>query len=175
MRASAGSEDGVIQKKICMVGVFATGKTSLVQRFVYSKFSEKYHSTVGVKIDRKEVQVGASAVTLLLWDLAGQDKFQSVQASYLRGSSGVFFVVDGTRRETLTELSSLFTLVQGTLGNVPAIVAVNKADLADQWQIDSAELDGLSGDGRLILKTSAKSGAGVEEAFLWLAAEMLRA
>ena len=175
MRASSEPEGGVIQKKICMVGVFATGKTSLVQRFVYSKFSEKYHSTVGVKIDRKEVQVGGSAVNLLLWDLAGQDKFQSVQASYLRGSSGIFFVIDGTRRETLTELAGLLTLVRGTLGDVPAVVAVNKADLEDQWQIGSAELDGLAGDGRRVLKTSAKSGAGVEDAFLWLAAEMVRA
>ncbi len=96
----------MIQKKICMVGVFATGKTSLVQQFIYSKFSEKYHSTVGVKIDRKEVILAGTQVNLLLWDLAGQDKFQTVQGSYLRGSSGIFFVVDGTRRETLDELAA---------------------------------------------------------------------
>jgi small GTP-binding protein len=164
----------VIQKKICMVGVFATGKTSLVQQFIYSKFSEKYHSTVGVKIDRKEVDVAGTQVNLLLWDLAGQDKFQSVQGSYLRGSSGIFFVVDGTRRETLTELAGLRELVHRTLGDVPAVIAVNKADLEDQWQLGQGDFDGLFGEGRHVLKTSAKTGLGVNEAFLWLAGRMLR-
>ena len=164
----------MIQKKICMVGVFATGKTSLVQRFVYSKFSEKYHSTIGVKIDRKEVEVAGTKVNLLLWDLAGHDKFQSIQGSYLRGSSGIFFVVDGTRRETLTELAGLRTLVQETLGAVPAVIAINKADLEDQWQLGQGDIHGLSGEGRHVLKTSALTGVGVNEAFLWLAGQMAR-
>jgi hypothetical protein len=164
----------VIQKKVCMVGVFGTGKTSLVQQFVHSKFSEKYHSTVGVKVDRKEVAVGGDQVNLLLWDLAGQDKFQNVQASYLRGSSGIFFVVDGTRRETLAEQSSLQTLVEQCVGAVPVVIAVNKADLEAQWQIGDGELSAFYGERRLVLKTSAKTGVGVNEAFLWLAGQMLR-
>jgi len=165
----------VTQKKICMVGVLATGKTSLVQRFVFSRFSEKYHSTVGVKIDRKTVDVAGTQVRLLLWDLAGQDRFQNVQSTYLRGSSGIFFVVDGTRRETLTELSGLRSLVQGAIGSVPAVIAFNKADLEDQWQMGQGDLKSVAGEGRLVLQTSAKSGAGVEEAFLWLAGAMLEA
>jgi small GTP-binding protein len=162
------------QKKICMVGVFAVGKTSLVQRFVYSKFSERYLSTVGVKIDRKEVEVAGAPVTLLLWDLAGKDKFQNVQASYLRGSSGIIFVLDGTRRETLDELAGLRTLVDETIGRVPAVVAVNKADLEPQWQIGEGDLAALSGVGYYVLKTSAQTGAGVNEAFLWLTGRMLK-
>jgi small GTP-binding protein len=163
----------LIQKKVCMVGAFATGKTSLVQRFVYSKFSDKYHSTVGVKIDRKEVGVGGSRVNLLLWDLAGQDRFESVQGSYLRGSAGIIFVVDGTRRETLVELVSLRQLVRSVLGPVPAVVAVNKADLVAQWQLRDEELAGLATEGLHVLKTSAKGGAHVDEAFLWLAGQTL--
>jgi small GTP-binding protein len=168
-------EAAVIQKKICMVGLFGTGKTSLVQQFIYSKFSEKYHSTVGVKIDRKEVEIDGAKVNLLLWDLAGQDKFQSVQASYLRGSSGIFFVVDGTRRDTLTELAGLQTLVQETLGGVPAVIAINKADLEDEWQLGQGDLRALSGEGRHVLKTSARTGTGVNDAFLWLAGQMIKA
>jgi small GTP-binding protein len=164
----------MIQKKICMVGISGTGKTSLVQQFIYSKFSEKYHSTVGVKIDRKAVQIAGTQVTLLLWDLAGEDAFQSVQASYLRGSSGIVFVVDGTRRETVTGLAGLQLLVGDTLGTVPAVIAVNKADLADQWQLAPPDIDGLSGDRRLVLETSAKTGRGVDDAFHWLAGQVLR-
>jgi small GTP-binding protein len=164
----------MIQKKISMVGISGTGKTSLVQRFVSSRFSEKYHSTVGVKVDRKSVHLADTQVNLLLWDLAGEDSFQSVQASYLRGSSGIFFVVDGTRRETLTGLAGLQALVVEVLGVVPAAIAINKADLADQWQIGQPDLDALSGERRFVLRTSAKTGLGVEEAFLWLAGQMLR-
>lgn len=164
----------MIQKKICMVGSFGTGKTSLVQQFVYSRFSEKYHSTVGVKIDRKELDIDGTRVNLLLWDLAGQDKFQSVQASYLRGSSGVFYVVDGTRHGTLMDLAGLQAMVQDTLGIVPAVIAINKADLEPQWEITQDEFYGLLGTGRQIIKTSAKTGIGVNDAFHWLAARTLQ-
>ncbi len=159
------------QKKICMVGAFATGKTSLVQRFIYSKFSEKYHTTVGVKVDRKEVAVAGARVNLLLWDLAGQDKFESVQGSYLRGSAGILFVVDGTRRDTLTELGNLRALVRNVLGSVPAVVALNKCDLESEWQLGHDEVLGLTAQGLYVLKTSAKTGAGVDQAFLWLAGQ----
>ena len=78
----------MIQKKVCMIGVFGTGKTSLVQQYVHSKFSEKYHSTVGVKIDRKTVDVNGETVSLVLWDIAGKDAEEDVPASYVRGQIG---------------------------------------------------------------------------------------
>ena len=87
----------VIQKKICMVGSFAVGKTSLVARFVRGIFSEKYLTTVGVKIDKRTVAVDDRQVNLLLWDLYGEDDFQKLKLSYLRGASGYFLVVDPTR------------------------------------------------------------------------------
>ena len=61
----------MIQKKICMLGAFAVGKTSLVKRYVHSMFSDKYLSTVGVKIDKKVLHNGDSEVMLMLWDLYG--------------------------------------------------------------------------------------------------------
>jgi small GTP-binding protein len=90
----------MIQKKVCMVGVFGTGKTSLVQRFVHSMFSERYLSTVGVKIDRKAMQMDGADLTLVLWDLAGRDGHEDITSSYLRGAHAILYVADGTRRET---------------------------------------------------------------------------
>ena len=78
----------MIQKKVCLLGGFAVGKTSLVSRFVTSIFSEKYLTTVGVKVDKKLVSVNGQDVTLMLWDIYGEDEFQTVQPSYLRGASG---------------------------------------------------------------------------------------
>ena len=67
----------MIKKKICMLGAFAVGKTSLVQRFVNSIFSEKYQTTIGVKIDQKLVQTGDTEVNLMLWDIHGEDNYQN--------------------------------------------------------------------------------------------------
>lgn len=163
----------MIQKKICMVGVHATGKTSLVQQYIFSMFSEKYHSTVGVKIDRKRVEVEGSTVNMVLWDLAGRDGVEDVQASYLRGASGILFVVDGTRRETFEQLFELRDLCTDTIGEVPSIVAINKSDLTDEWQLEDHDYERLTTAGLSHLVTSAKFGDRVEDAFLDLARAML--
>jgi small GTP-binding protein len=163
----------MIQKKICMLGSYAVGKTSLVSRFVKSLFSDKYHSTIGVKVDKKEVSVGDEQVELLLWDIYGEDEFQKMRASYLRGSAGYVLVVDGTRLETLAQAVAIQSRAQETVGNVPFVLMVNKADLTDKWEVDDAALEDLFRRGWPTFKTSAKTGAGVEEAFLDLARLML--
>ena len=159
----------MIQKKICMVGVFGTGKTCLVQQYVRSIFSVKYLSTVGVKIDRKEVQLGDQKVTLMLWDLEGRDSSRDVSASYVRGAHGVIYVADGTRRDTLEQIHELRDMVTGVVGEIPSVVALNKMDLVDQWQITEADEEAVDARGLQRFTTSAKTGRGVEETFRWLA------
>ena len=66
-----------VQKKVCMLGDFAVGKTSTVQRFVEGIFDDRYLSTIGVKINRKQLTVDDYVATLLIWDLAGGDDFVS--------------------------------------------------------------------------------------------------
>lgn len=163
----------MIQKKICMVGAFATGKTSLVARFVKSIYSETYQTTVGVKIDKKVVEIGEQALTLILWDIHGEDEFQKVRMSYLRGSSGYLLVVDGTRRYTLDQAVLLQNKVEATIGSVPFILLLNKSDLTEEWDIDDPAIEELAARGWTVIKTSAKTGLGVEEAFLTLAENMM--
>jgi small GTP-binding protein len=159
----------MLQKKICMVGMYGTGKTCLVQRYVHSLFSVKYLTTVGVKIDRREVQAHGHAVTLVLWDLEGREESRNINPSYLKGAHGVFYVVDGTRRETFEKVFEIHDLVTSTVGDVPGVVALNKSDLADQWQLQPADDQRLAAGGYVSLLTSAKTGVGVEEAFQRLA------
>jgi len=148
-----------------MVGAFATGKTSLVSRFVYSIFSEKYYTTVGVKIDKKTIDIEDKSLNLILWDLYGEDEFQKVRMSYLRGSSGYILVVDGTRRNTLDKAFELQTKVEESIGKVPFILVLNKWDMTDEWEIEAYELDAIIQRGWIAIKTSAKTGQGVEEVF----------
>ena len=71
---------GIKRKKICMLGTFAVGKTSLVAQFVHDIFSEKYLTTIGVKITKKSLELGGQPIELLLWDLNGEDRFQKLTA-----------------------------------------------------------------------------------------------
>ena len=158
-----------------MLGAFAVGKTSLVARFIKSIFSEKYHTTVGVKIDKKAVKLGEQDVTLLLWDLAGEDEFNKVQMSYLRGSAGYILVVDGTRRATLDKAFIPQKNAEDVVGKVPFIIVLNKSDLVEDWELDDATIDELTQRGWIVIKGSAKSGLGVEEAFMTLAGKMVEA
>ncbi len=162
----------MIQKKICLLGAFAVGKTSLVSRYVYHAFSEKYLATVGVRIDKKSIHVNGQDIVLMVWDLAGQDEFQHVRISYLRGSSGYLLVADGTRPDTLDEALRIQQWLVGDMGPLPFVLAINKSDLAGQWQLSDAAIDDLRARDWHCLVTSAKTGDGVESAFHALAARM---
>lgn len=164
----------MIQKKVCMLGAFAVGKTSLVGRYVQSIFSEKYLTTVGVKIDKKSLEVGGKRVNLVLWDLHGEDEFQKVRTSYLGGASGLLLVVDGTRFSTLGTAYELKTRAEETLGPVPSILLLNKVDLEADWELDDGTEEDLAEQGWTVMRTSAKTGAGVEEAFGALAGMMMK-
>jgi small GTP-binding protein len=163
----------MIKKKVCMLGAFATGKTSLVERFVKSIFSEKYLTTVGVRIDKKLMSVDNQEVELILWDIHGEDEFQRVRTSYLRGAAGCFLVVDGTRAATLDTAHLLRERVEETVGRIPSILLFNKVDLIDTWEIQSSVFEELSRRNWPYLKTSAKTGEEVEEAFQFLTRKML--
>jgi small GTP-binding protein len=156
-----------------MLGGFGVGKTSLVSRYVHSLFSDHYLTTVGVKIEKKTVDLEKDRVDLMIWDLYGEDDFQKVRTSYLRGSSGFLFVADGTRRSTLATAIALQETAERAAGRVPFLLLVNKADLSERWEIDDAALAHLKDKGWQILRTSAKTGLEVETAFAELARAML--
>ncbi len=162
----------MIQKKLCMIGASGVGKTSLVARFVRSIFSESYLTTVGVKIDKKIVQLSDKEVMLMIWDLAGDDDFQKLQMSYARGAAGYFFVADGTRGGTLDQVVEIRARVESSAGPAPCVLALNKADLSPAWEVDDARIATLESGGWKIIRTSAKENSGVEQAFLDLATEM---
>jgi len=163
----------MLQKKICMLGSFSVGKTSLVRRFVESIFSDAYQTSIGVKIEKKVVRAGNEDVTLVLWDIHGEDVYQKIRMSYLRGMSGYLLVVDGTRRQTLDDALALNERVIQEAGKVPAVLVLNKSDLTEKWEIDSTRESELTAAGWNILRTSAKTGASVEEVFSQLTAAML--
>lgn len=159
-----------LQKKICVLGGFGVGKTSLVKRYVESIFSESYLTTVGVKIDKKTVDLSSDRnVNLILWDIAGEDDTSSLRMSYLRGSAGYVLVADGTRPSTLEVALSLRQRVEADYGPLPCVLLLNKNDLKEQWAIHDAKLEELRQNGWWARASSARTGEAVEDAFRELA------
>ena len=163
----------MLQKKICMLGSFAVGKTSLVRRFVESIYSDVYQTTVGVKVDKKNVQVNGTDLTLVLWDIYGEDDYQKMHWTYLRGASGYLLVADGTRKATIDKAFSLEQRVREEVGAIPFVFVINKCDLSQDWEVDSALQAQLTEKNWNLLRSSAKTGEGVEEAFALLTRKIL--
>jgi small GTP-binding protein len=153
----------MVSRKICLIGAFGVGKSSLVRRFVESLFDETYQTTIGVKIDKKVVTAGERQVTLVIWDMAGADDREQVRMSHLAGAAGCILVVDRTRASTLECAVRLKRAVAEAAGDLPCVVALNKADLCDEWVLEPGKVDEALGAAAIL--TSAKTGDSVERLF----------
>ena len=166
----------VLKKKICLIGSFAVGKTSLVERFVNNRFDEKYLTTIGVKVSEKLLpplhvsRTGESVQhTFLIWDIAGLEKFDRVSTHYFRGAAGALAVADLTRSGTITDLYPLCEKFKEVNPEACLHVIGNKADLIDDVSSVGAELESVAVSFASQLNiTSAKTGENVEKAFMSL-------
>jgi small GTP-binding protein len=162
----------VVQKKVCLLGDFSVGKTSLVRRFVEGRFDDKYLSTIGARISRKTLTRPYGTLNLLVWDLAGSAEFNT-QSSYLVGVAGALIVCDLTRRETLAGCAQYVQQVRALNATAPLVLACNKVDLVAARLLTEADLqNGSEAFGGQYVFTSAKTGEGVEAAFELLAGKI---
>ena len=166
--------DTQVQKKICLLGDFSVGKTSLIERFVYNRFDDSYLSTIGVKISRKSMDIGNNTMAhLLLWDLAGGEEFSGTQASYLQGAAGALLVCDRTRKATLSAVEAYAVQLHAIQPKARIILIANKCDLTEQREVSETDLQKLGTKlGAPLFITSAKTGEQVEEAFFNLASSV---
>jgi len=155
-----------ITSKVCVIGDFAVGKTSVVERFVNNQFSDKYLTTVGVKVDTKEIDLPRAGVRqkLILWDVAGTDTFGDKEFAYLRGAAAYVYVADGTRAQTLGTACKLRERVVERYGSGPSVLLINKHDLTSAWEADEQRIAKLAPDFGAVFETSAKTGDEVETA-----------
>jgi small GTP-binding protein len=175
---SPGNSVVAYSKKICLLGDFAVGKSSLVRRFVYNLFDDKYISTIGVKVSRKTVAVmtedGVAELTMMIWDLAGNEEFDHIRASYMRGSAGAVLVCDLTRPDSLLLLEESVAQLREVVDNPQLILAANKVDLVDERRISDQMLREVAdGMGISTIFTSAKTEQGVEDVFRTLGGQLL--
>ncbi len=165
-----------ISKKICLIGDFGVGKTSLIRRFVDRQFSDQYLSTVGVKISRKLVGfTGAQKsqdLQLLIWDIEGSNKFKAIAPSYFQGAKGAVIVGDVTRQETLDNLSDFIQSFLAVNPKSHIVIALNKSDIIEAEYLKKlGKIYDFSGQTSVLSTylTSAKTGNNVDEIFQVLA------
>lgn len=161
-----------ISKKICLLGDFGVGKTSLIRRFVTGEFSDRYLSTVGVKISRKLVNATQSetkaSIQLLIWDIEGQTKFKAIVPNYLQGAKAAIIVGDLTRQATIANIQAHINLFLSVNPTGIAIIALNKLDLISPEKSKKIqELYDFSANQSILSTyvTSAKTGEYVDEMF----------
>ncbi|WP_179952092.1 Rab family GTPase [Marinicella rhabdoformis] len=153
----------MLSKKICMVGRFGVGKTSLVDRYVKNHFSEKYHTTVGVSISTKIV---SEHIKLIIWDIAGFEQ-ENHYVPYLRGTHGIIYVADSTNPESVSTLATIQE-TNPQLSELPSICFINKKDLTDQRVWGSEQDSVIQTLTNNSIWTSAKTGEDVEKGFIIL-------
>lgn len=166
--------------KICLVGEYMVGKSSLIRRYVLNQFDDKYLMTLGAKVAKKEVDVAVGGTpvraNLAIWDFMGQEGFRELfQDAYFSGARGILAVCDLTRRSTLDALGPWIQSVRAVAGDIPLVLAANKADLAGTAVLTEQDLEAFARAYTCpVLRTSAKTGANVEEAFRVLATTVSR-
>jgi small GTP-binding protein len=152
----------MISKKVILTGSFGVGKTSLFNRFIYQQFSDKYLTTIGVKVNNKVVEIGDEKVSMMIWDIAGEVSQDKVPASYFLGASGIIYVMDLSRPRTFINLETDVKFLKEMLPNGDILIVGNKRDLVTPEQLESI-VDGI--DSNIDFLTSAKTGENVENLF----------
>ena len=152
-----------IKKKIILTGSFGVGKTSLFSRFIYSEFDEKYLTTIGVKVDKKIIDINNdTSLNIMLWDIAGEVAQDKVPLSYFLGTSGVIYVFDLTRPMTYNNILADIEYLKNILPEATIKVIGNKKDLVTTAHIENV-ISNLPVE--CDMTTSAKTGENVEQLF----------
>ncbi len=163
----------VIQKKICLLGDFAVGKTSLVRRFVEGRFDDRYLSTIGVKVSRRTIDRSNHTLNLLIWDLVGGNELSQRETGYLAGSAGALIVCDLTRPKTLETLQRYTRQMRASNPQAAILFVGNKVDLTEERAIDDQQLHEVATNLQSeYFVTSAKTGENVEAVFIRLAEKL---
>jgi small GTP-binding protein len=164
-----------VKAKVCLVGDVAVGKTSLIRRFVQEEFDDRYIATVGTKVTKKTVEMSwrgsPATLDMMVWDIMGEKGFRALlRDAYFEGSHGVIAVCDLTRKDTFYDLNNWVQMIRKQVGNVPVVFLGNKMDLKERRVVSEEELARMGTiHNATTFLASAKTGAGVNEAFKALA------
>ncbi len=164
-----------LSKKMVMLGDGGCGKSSLIKKYVYSTFDDKYIHTIGVHITKKEVPYPEEGVVIVLniWDIQGQKNLVNYESN-ATGALGAFIVCDVTRNQTLEHMPEWIDMMKRKAPNGKMILIANKWDLKDRAEFGEFQMKYLASKNNCLwFPTSAKTGENVERAFKAIADQIL--
>ncbi len=160
----------MISRKVILTGSFGVGKTSLFTQFIYNKFDDKYLTTIGVKVNKKSLDIDGEELSILLWDIAGEVSQDKVPVSYFLGASGIIYVFDLARPSTHLNIIADIEYLKKMIPDGIIKLVANKKDLVTNEQIEQiAKKINIPIDAF----TSAKTGENVEELFSQLGKDLV--
>lgn len=153
--------------KIVVCGDPAVGKTSTILRFTDKAFKRVYVPTLGTNISEKNVEIDNIRIDYVLWDIAGQSKFQRMRKHFYTGASGQLLIFDLTRPKTFKNVRNWYQDIKANLNaKLEGFIIGNKKDLVDNRHISEEEIAELSKElGLEYFETSALTGENVDDAF----------
>ena len=167
----------MMARKIMLLGEIGVGKSSLVRRLVHDRFETDYQATIGVEISRFEIRGGGPDgcldVDLIIWDTDGTFGDSILRHTYIKGASGALIVGDATRRTTLEAMRRIAAGFATALPGRDCVLVLNKMDLL-AGQPEPALPEPLVDGGHILIRTSAKTGHHVRDAFIELAVGIVR-
>ena len=163
--------------KLILTGNYEVGKTSLITRFVENRFKEGYHSTVGVDITKKTIDLAENTkISFAIWDIGGQiTQMTPYRKRFYGGANAAFIVIDRTRRESLKSIQKWHGELTKYVGKDLNIILVgNKSDLEENIAITEVEIKNVANQNNFhYILTSAKTGENVNDSFLYIAYRFL--
>ena len=158
--------------KVLLCGPAGVGKTSLIMRFIKSRFQTDYKLTVGVDILTKDVELENNQIcTLSIWDIGGQERFSFIRSTFYKGAAGALLVFDLSRAATWDAIKNWRAEVRQFAGDIPFVLIGNKLDLLQDVGevIDRDECrDYAESQNSVYIETSAKNNISVDDAFITL-------
>lgn len=158
--------------KIVLVGDYGVGKTTSIHRFVENKFKANYVPTLGVQVTKKTIEIRGNKIDLMIWDLAGQDRYAMVRQRFYADTEGILMLYDITRMSSLLNIKKWHIEVSKFIKNIPIILIGNKMDLLEKREVRTSDVKKFLEENdikiNLKIKTSAKDGLNTEKAFIFL-------
>jgi len=153
--------------KVIVIGEPATGKTSLVKKYVSGHFSQDYRASIGTNLYIKKIKLESGEEgKIQLWDIAGQERWIKMRHTYYRGAQGALILGDVTREKSFLQIEDFwYADITKYCPDIPVILIGNKIDLESEISKDKVKAIGDKINADSLLFTSAKNGNNVEEAF----------
>jgi Ras-related protein Rab-8A len=171
-QSGKGAYDYLI--KLLLIGDSGVGKSCLLLRFSDDSFTPSFITTIGIDFKIRTIELDGKRIKLQIWDTAGQERFRTITTAYYRGAMGILLVYDVTDEKSFGNIRNwIRNIEQHATESVNKMLIGNKCDMVDKKVIDTARGKALADEyGIKFLETSAKTGAGVEDAFITLAKDI---